>query len=117
MSVDEREETVADGPIGLYDEATGELLMEITPEQLRRIQDALEEEFPEDHDYFVNLAVLDYMFNRAVDAEILDRLREVMGTREGIDMLWSVCGERGTPDATERGCAVLVEGDQEGTLS
>jgi len=86
MAVDQ-EKTVR-GPIGLFDEATGELLMEITPEQLQRLQDALEEEFLEDQDYGINAATLDYLFARGVDPVILDRLREALGTRDGMDVLW-----------------------------
>jgi hypothetical protein len=88
MAGDRQEETTVGTPIGLYDEATGERLMEITPEQLRQLQDGLEEEFLEDHDYYINLATLDYLFARGVDAAFLDRLRLVIGTRDGIDVLW-----------------------------
>ena len=38
-------ETTAAGPVRLYDEATGRLVAEITPRELRQLQDALEEEF------------------------------------------------------------------------
>ena len=75
-------------PIGLYDKATGEKLVELAPEQLRQLQDALEEEFPEDRDYYLNPDTLDYLLDQGVDAEVVDRLREVMGTREGFDVLW-----------------------------
>jgi hypothetical protein len=88
MSVDHEHQPAVSAPIRLYDEATGELLMEITPEQLQRLQDALEEEFLEDHDYYVNWDTLDYLFDRGVDAEILDRLRQAIGTQEGIGVLW-----------------------------
>jgi hypothetical protein len=74
--------------IRLYDEMTGEPLMEITPEELRRLQDALEEEFLEDHDYYINRDTLDYLFARGVDARILDRLGEAMGARDGFEILW-----------------------------
>jgi hypothetical protein len=82
------ETTVTGASIGLYDEATGELLMEITPEELQRLQDALEEEFPEDHDYYINVDTLDYLFDRGVDARIVDRLREAVSARAGFDIVW-----------------------------
>jgi hypothetical protein len=84
----QHEPSAGDATIRLYDEGTGEPLMDITPEQLRRLQDALEEEFPEDHDYYINLETLDYLFARGVDACIVDRFREAMGARNGFDVLW-----------------------------
>lgn len=88
MTVDRQEERTVGALIRLYDKETGEMLMEITPDQLRRLQDALEEEFLEDHDYYINAETLDYMFARGVDAGVLDRLREALGTRDGIEVLW-----------------------------
>jgi hypothetical protein len=86
---DNRQQTAAAGAsIRLYDEATGELLMEITPEALQRLQDALEEEFPEDHDYYINVDTLDYLFARGVDAHIVDRFREALRRRDGLEILW-----------------------------
>ena len=61
---------------------------EITPEELQRLQDALEEEFPEDHDYYINVDTLDYLFARGVDAHIVDRFREALRGRDGLEILW-----------------------------
>jgi hypothetical protein len=89
MSESQQHETSAgNATLRLYDEGTGEPLMDITPEQLQRLQDAMEEEFPEDHDYYINLDTLVYLFARGVDASILDRFREAIGTRNGFDVLW-----------------------------
>ena len=87
MSADQQPSPTS-APIRLYDEATGTLLMEITPDQLQRLQDALEEEFLEDHDYYISWDTLDYLFDRRVDAEIVDCLRQAIGPREGFDLLW-----------------------------
>jgi len=92
--------------IGIYDEATGERLMEITPVQLRQLQDALEEEFPEDRDYYVNARTLDYLFARGVDPSVIDQLREALGSRDAMDVLWRAEGAPGEatvskPDDTE----------------
>jgi hypothetical protein len=88
-----QQETTVSAPIRLYDKTAGELLMTITPEQLRQLQDGLEEEFPEDHDYYINADTLDYLAARGVDAVVLDRLRDALGAREGFDILWST-GDR-----------------------
>lgn len=81
--------------IRLYEEGTGRLLAEITPDSLRQLQDALEEEFPEDHDYWIHPVALDYLFERGVDPWLIDTLREAISTRDGIDILWRE--EKGEP--------------------
>jgi len=84
----QQHETTATGPVRLYDAETGCLVTKITPRELRQLQDALEEEFPEDHDYYINADTLDYLAAREVDARVVDALRQAMGTREGFDVLW-----------------------------
>lgn len=39
--------------IGLYDKESGQQFMTITPAQLTQLQDAMEEEFSEDQDYYI----------------------------------------------------------------
>jgi hypothetical protein len=80
-----RSETVA---IGLYDKESGQRLMAITPAQLTQLQDAMEEEFAEDQDYYITADTLAYLAERGVDPELLEGLRAAIGTRDGFEMLW-----------------------------
>jgi processive 1,2-diacylglycerol beta-glucosyltransferase len=75
--------------IELRDKRTNTLLGTISEAQLQFLIDQLEEEDIEDKDYYINLGTLD-MFERAgADPELLAVLRQGLGTREDMDILWS----------------------------
>jgi hypothetical protein len=75
--------------IELRDKKTGISLGRISQSQLQFLIDQLEEEDTEDQDYYINLATLD-MFERAgADPELLELLRQGLGTREDMDIIWS----------------------------
>jgi hypothetical protein len=80
-----RREAVA---IGLYDKESGQRLVAITPEQLSQLQNAMEEEFSEDQDYYITADTLAYLADRGVSAAVLQPLQDALGTREGFDVLW-----------------------------
>jgi processive 1,2-diacylglycerol beta-glucosyltransferase len=75
--------------IELRDKGTGVSLGNISQAQLQFLIDQLEEEDIEDQDYYINPATLD-MFERAgADPELLEMLRQGLGDREDMDIVWS----------------------------
>jgi hypothetical protein len=75
-------------PVRLYETEQETMLMELSPAQLAGLQAALEEEFEEDHDYYLTPDTLDYMAENGVDAALVERLRAALGDREGFDVFW-----------------------------
>ena len=75
-------------PIRLYNKDTGEVLGEISPGQLEQLQEYLEEENPDDHDYWVNGEELDFMEEEGLDAALLKLLRDACKTEEGVEIEW-----------------------------
>ena len=75
--------------IKLYDSGSGADLGTITEEQLQFLIDQLEEETPEDQDYWLRAETLDLLESRGADAGLLAVLRDAMGDREGFEIRWS----------------------------
>ncbi len=61
---------------------------EISEEQLDMLVDNLEEEWPEDRDYFINRAMIDMLKSRGADSVLLHLLNEALGNRDEVDILW-----------------------------
>jgi hypothetical protein len=74
--------------IQLYDVETGRGLGEIDRTQLARLAELLEEESEEDRDYWIDEATLELLAEQSVDATLVARLREALGTRDGFDVGW-----------------------------
>jgi len=64
----------------------------ITDEQLQFLIDHLEEESYDDQDYYLNQATIDMLARQGADPALVTLLREAVGDREGIDVVWT-----GTP--------------------
>lgn len=75
--------------IKLYDQASGELLGEVTEQQFQVLVNWLEEESVDDQDYYINRATLELLDQAGADAYLLELLRRGMGDREEIDIRWS----------------------------
>lgn len=75
--------------IKLYHKETNALLGEITEAQLRFLRDQLEEESLQDVDYYINEATLDMFAGRGADNELLELLRQALGTRKEMEIFWS----------------------------
>lgn len=75
--------------IELRDKKTGISLGRISQSQLQFLIDQLEEEDTEDQDYYINLATLDTFERAGADPELLELLRQGLGTREDMDIIWS----------------------------
>jgi hypothetical protein len=75
--------------IRLSDKDTGASIGTITEEELRFLQDQLEDESPEDTDYYINQATLDMLEEQGADRALLDLLRQALGSREDMEIQWS----------------------------
>jgi processive 1,2-diacylglycerol beta-glucosyltransferase len=61
---------------------------ELSEEQLDFLVDNLEEEWPEDRDYYINRAMLEILKQRGADAALLHILEQALGNRDEVDILW-----------------------------
>jgi hypothetical protein len=75
--------------IQLHEKETGVFVGTITEAQLQLLIDQLEEESADDTDYYIDHATLDLFEAAGAEAELLVLLRQALGTREGIEIVWS----------------------------
>jgi hypothetical protein len=61
---------------------------EISPEQLEFLVDNLEEEWPDDRDYYINRDLLKILENAGADIQLLALLERCLGDRDEVDILW-----------------------------
>ncbi len=74
--------------IELKDKETGRSIGRITEEQLQFLLDQLEEEDDEDQDYWLDSDTLDLFVERGIDTALLTVLRDALGEREGVELVW-----------------------------
>jgi processive 1,2-diacylglycerol beta-glucosyltransferase len=74
--------------IELRDKETGKSLGRITEDQLQFLIDQLEEESPEDTDYYINAATLDAFESAGADDALMSLLRRALGSREEMEVEW-----------------------------
>ena len=72
--------------IKLYDKATGQEIGTITHEQLQFMINHLEEESPEDTDYYINLPTVDMFEAQGADPALVALLRNALGDRQDMDI-------------------------------
>ena len=75
--------------IKLYDVETGAVLGTITEEQLRLLVEHLEEESPEDQEYYIDEATLEMFDEVGLDAALIALLRQALGGRPDMEIRWS----------------------------
>ena len=75
--------------IQLYEKETGVFVGTITEAQLQFLIDQLEEESADDTDYYIDQATLDLFEEVGAEADLLALLRQALGPREGIEIVWS----------------------------
>jgi hypothetical protein len=73
----------------LHEKETGVFLGTITDAQWQFLIDQLEEESSNDTDYYIDQATLDLFEEVGAEADLLALLRQALGTREGIEIVWS----------------------------
>lgn len=61
---------------------------EISEEQLEVLVDNLEEEWPEDRDYYINRAMIETLKQRGSDDVLIHLLEQALGNRDEVDILW-----------------------------
>jgi hypothetical protein len=74
--------------IQIVDAQSGTPLGTVTEEQLTFLKDQLEEESPDDRDYYLNTATLDHFAEAGADPELLALLRGALGDREEMEIRW-----------------------------
>ena len=75
--------------IRLHEKETGVFVGTITDAQLQFLMDQLEEESADDTDDYIDHATLDLFEEMEAEADVLALLRQALGTREGMDIVWS----------------------------
>jgi hypothetical protein len=75
--------------IRLHDAERGTVIGTISEAQLQFLIDELEEESPEDRDYYVSADTVDMLEENGGDPELVALLRSALGGREGLDVRWS----------------------------
>ena len=75
--------------IDLYNNETNARIGSITEADLQRLMDVLEEESPEDRDYYITSETIDLIGSdgKATD-HLLNLLRSALGGAEGIEIRW-----------------------------
>ena len=74
--------------IDLFNGDTNELIGSITEQDLETLQDALEEESADDHDYFVDAATIDLLGDGRATEHLLNLLRTAVGSGDGLEIRW-----------------------------
>lgn len=74
---------------------------EINEEQLDFLIDNLEEEWPEDRDYYINKQMLEMLKARGADSLLVHLLTEALGNRDEVDILWVDTDELEAEDEDE----------------
>ena len=75
--------------INLQDKNTQKLIGEISEEQLQFLIDELVEEDSTDQDYYINRDQLDQLEKNGGDEALIQMLRDAMGTKQDMDIIWS----------------------------
>jgi hypothetical protein len=75
--------------IKLYDNSTNELIGEITDLDLSFMIEQLEEEWAEDHDYYINWPTVDLFESKGASALLLELLRTALADRDDMEIRWS----------------------------
>ncbi len=73
----------------LYDAESGKLIGAITAADLDFLRVQLEEESLADQDYYIDQATLDWFEEQGADQGLVTRLRQAMGSRDGIEIRWA----------------------------
>ena len=75
--------------INLYEKDTNKPLGQISEAQLQYLIDHLEEEGSEDQDYAVTPLLLEYFEGLGADPTLISLLKDALGGREEIEIVWS----------------------------
>lgn len=74
--------------IDLYNASTNQLLGSITEADLKVLVDGLEEETPEDQDYYIDRATIDLLADGRATDHLVGLLRGALASSDGVDIRW-----------------------------
>ena len=74
--------------IDLYNASTNQLIGNITEADLKVLVDGLEEESPEDQDYYLDRATIDLLADGRATDHLVGLLRGALGASDGVDIRW-----------------------------
>ena len=74
--------------IDLYNASTNQLLGSITEADLKVLVDGLEEESPEDQDYYIDRATIDLLADGRATDHLVGLLRGALAASDGVDIRW-----------------------------
>jgi processive 1,2-diacylglycerol beta-glucosyltransferase len=74
--------------VNLLDKESGRVVGTISDEQLEYLQSQLEEESPDDQDYWFDVASLDVLEEAGADESLMGVLRTALGEREEMELRW-----------------------------
>jgi hypothetical protein len=75
--------------VKLYNAASGELLGDISDDQLAFLVEQFEEEWEGDKDYYINTATIDMLKDAGADGDLLKLLERLLGDKGEGDIRWS----------------------------
>ena len=75
--------------IQLHDAESGAPIGPITDVQLQFLVDRLEEESPDDRDYYINQATVDGFEEEGADPALVALLRKALGERDEMEIRWT----------------------------
>jgi hypothetical protein len=75
--------------IYLYDKSSNALIGEISEDQLQFLINQMEEESLEDRDYSITKMELDYFESQGAPRPLVELLRQALGGRDEVVVLWS----------------------------
>jgi hypothetical protein len=74
--------------IDLYNNTTNQLIGSLTEAELQVLIDGLEEESPEDRDYYITAATIDLLADGRATDHLVHLLRTALGGEEGVEIRW-----------------------------
>ena len=74
--------------IDLYTKDTNQLLGSLTEAELQVLIDGLEEESPEDRDYYIDAATIDLLADGKATDHLVQLLRTALGGETGVEIRW-----------------------------
>ena len=74
--------------IDLYNASTNQLLGNLTEADSKVLVDGLEEESPEDQDYYIDRATIDLLADGRATDHLVGLLRGALASSDGVDIRW-----------------------------
>lgn len=74
--------------ITLKNKDTNAVIGTLTLDQLQFLIDRLEEETPEDHDYWLNRTEIEILREQGADTELIAMLEQALGAADDMEVVW-----------------------------